>query len=37
MVIPFLALIVVIVGVIWFFAGAAKRKSKGRDLGEPGR
>jgi Na+/H+ antiporter NhaD/arsenite permease-like protein len=34
MVVPFIALIVVIVGLIWFFAGAVKRKAKGKDLGE---
>jgi len=34
MVIPFIALIFVIVAVIWFLAGSAKRKSAGKDIGE---
>ena len=35
MVVPFIALVVVIIGVVWFFAGAARRKSQGKDLGDP--
>jgi hypothetical protein len=35
MVVPFIALIIVIIAVVWFFAGAAKRKNKGKDLGDP--
>ena len=34
MVVPFIALVLVIVAVIWFLAGSAKRKSEGKDLGE---
>jgi glucose uptake protein GlcU len=37
MVIPFIALIVIIVGIIAFMSKAAKRKSEGKDLGETGR
>jgi hypothetical protein len=36
MVIPFFALIIIIGAVIWFLASAAKKKSKGEDLGERG-
>lgn len=34
MVVPFIVLILVIIGVVWFLAGAAKRKNHGRDLGD---
>jgi len=37
MIIPFIALVLVIVLIIWFIAGAQKRNSKGKDMGEPGR
>jgi hypothetical protein len=37
MVIPFIALIVIIIGVIVFISKAAKRKTEGKDLGETGR
>ncbi len=36
MVVPFIALIVIIVGVILFFVFAGKKKSEGQDLGDPG-
>jgi len=35
MVVPFIALIVVIVGVIYFLVKAGKESSEGRDFGEP--
>jgi hypothetical protein len=34
MVVPFVALIIIIVAVIWFLAGAGKRKKQGKDLGD---
>jgi hypothetical protein len=37
MVIPFIALIVIIIGVIVFLAKAGKKQSEGKDLGETGR
>jgi hypothetical protein len=37
MVIPFIALLVVIIGIIFFLGKAGKRKSEGKDLGETGR
>ena len=37
MVVPFLALIVVIIAVIWFLVMAGKKKSKGERLGERGK
>jgi hypothetical protein len=37
MVVPFIALIVVIVGVVYFLVKAGKKNSEGKDLGEPGR
>lgn len=37
MVIPFIALIVVIVGIIYFLVKAGKESSEGRDFGEPGK
>ena len=37
MVIPFIALVVIIIAVIVFMAKAGKRKDEGKDLGETGR
>jgi hypothetical protein len=37
MIIPFIALIFVIIAVILFFVLGGKKKSQGQDLGEPGR
>ena len=37
MVVPFIALIVVIIGVVYFLIKAGKKKSEGKDLGEPGK
>jgi hypothetical protein len=37
MVIPFIALIAIIVGVVYFLVKAGKKKSEGQDLGEPGK
>jgi hypothetical protein len=37
MVVPFIALIVVIVLVIYFLVFSGKKKSEGKDLGETGR
>jgi hypothetical protein len=37
MVIPFIAIIVVIVGVVYFLVKAGKERGDGRDFGEPGR
>lgn len=37
MVVPFIALIAIIVLVIYFLAKAGKKKSEGKDLGEPGK
>jgi hypothetical protein len=37
MVIPFIALIAIIVLVIVFLSKAGKRKSEGKDMGEPGK
>lgn len=34
MVVPFVAMVVVIIAVILFFVFAGKKKSKGKDLGE---
>jgi hypothetical protein len=36
MIIPFIALVVIIIGVILFFVLAGKKKSEGTDLGEHG-
>ena len=36
MVVPFVFLIIVIIGVILFFVLAGKKKAKGEDLGEHG-
>ncbi|MFL5773198.1 MAG: hypothetical protein ACJ75F_08570 [Flavisolibacter sp.] len=37
MVVPFIALLVIIIGVIMFLVKAGKRKTEGKDLGETGR
>ena len=37
MVVPFIALIAIVVLVIVFLTKAGKRKSEGKDMGEPGR
>lgn len=37
MVVPFIALIIVIVGVVYFLVKAGTKKSEGKDLGEPGK
>jgi len=37
MVIPFIALIAVIIAVIYFLVKAGKETSDGKDLGEPGK
>jgi len=37
MFIPFIALIVIIVGIVYFLVKAGKKSSKGSDLGEPGK
>ena len=37
MVVPFIALLIVIVGVVYFLIKAGKKTSEGDDLGEPGK
>lgn len=37
MIVPFIALLAVIIIVIYFLVKAGKKESKGEDLGEPGR
>jgi len=37
MVVPFIALVVLIIVVVYFLAKAGKKKSEGKDLGEPGK
>jgi hypothetical protein len=37
MVVPFIALIAIIVLVVYFLAKASKKKAEGKDLGEPGK
>jgi hypothetical protein len=37
MVVPFIALLAIIILVIYFLAKAGKKKAEGRDLGETGR
>ena len=37
MLIPFIALIVIIVGVVYFLVKAGKKSSEGKGLGEPGK
>lgn len=37
MIVPFIALIAIIALVIVFLTKAGKRKSEGKDMGEPGR
>jgi hypothetical protein len=37
MVVPFIALLAIIILIVWFMAGAAKRNKKGEGLGETGR
>ena len=37
MVIPFIALILVIIAVVFFLAKAGKKESKGENIGEPGK
>jgi len=37
MVVPFIALIIVIVAVVYFLVKAGKKKAEGKDLGEPGK
>jgi hypothetical protein len=37
MVVPFIALIVIIIAVVYFLVKAGKKNSHGRDLGEPGK
>ena len=36
MIIPFIALVVIIIGLVVFLTKAGKRKSEGKDLGENG-
>jgi hypothetical protein len=36
MIIPFIALIAIIIGLVLFLAKAGKRQSEGKDLGERG-
>lgn len=37
MVVPFIALIVIIIGLVLFFVLAGKKKSQGENLGDQGR
>jgi hypothetical protein len=37
MVVPFIALIIVIIAVVYFLVKAGKRTSEGENLGEPGK
>jgi hypothetical protein len=37
MLIPFIALIVIIVGVVYFLVKAGKKSSEGKELGESGK
>jgi len=37
MIVPFIFLIIVVIGVILFFVLAGKKKAEGQDLGEHGR
>jgi hypothetical protein len=37
MVVPFIALIIVIIGVVYFLVKAGKKTSEGKSLGEPGK
>ena len=37
MVVPFIALLAVIILVVYFLVKAGKKTSKGKDLGEPGK
>jgi hypothetical protein len=37
MVVPFIALVAVIVAIVYFLVKAGKKKSEGKDLGEHGR
>ena len=37
MVVPFIALIIVIVAVVYFLVKAGKKTSEGKGLGEPGK
>ena len=37
MIIPFIALLAIIIGIVVFMAKAGKRKSEGKDLGDTGR
>lgn len=37
MVVPFIALIAIIILVVYFLAKAGKKKFEGKDLGEPGK
>ena len=36
MVVPFIALLIILVVVVYFIAKAGKKERKGEDLGEPG-
>jgi hypothetical protein len=37
MVVPFIALIILIIAVVYFLVKASKKTSEGKDLGEPGK
>lgn len=37
MVIPFIAMILVIIVIVYFLVKAGKKKSEGKNLGEPGK